>query len=184
MHSVFNVIKSWLDSYYIEEDDRVMLPTLLEFSEKVIRESMQFGAEQLGKAIQKRMNAEDSSQLRKMTLNVRTVQIPTTILPKNLKRLRFLDIDPLELARQLTVMDSKLYIRIKPVECLDKNWGKADSQNIAANIKASIEYSNQVTAWVTDSILSKEELRKRALILKHWIYVAEVRNIYYYYYYF
>ncbi|KAI9307840.1 hypothetical protein BJ944DRAFT_274461 [Cunninghamella echinulata] len=171
---VFNVIKSWLDSYYIEEDDRFMLPNILEFSEKVIRESMQFGAEQLGKAIQKRMNVEDSSQLRKMTLNVRTVQIPPTILPKNLKKLRFLDIDPLELARQLTVMDSKLYIRIKPVECLDKNWGRADSQDTAANIKASIEYSNQVTAWVTDSILSKEELRKRALVLKHWIYVAEV----------
>ncbi|ORZ25027.1 ras guanine nucleotide exchange factor domain-containing protein [Absidia repens] len=170
---VFNVIKSWLDSYYIEEEDRVMLPTVLSFSENVIRESMQFGAEQLGKAIQKRMNAEDSSQLRKMTLNVRTTEIPPPILPKNMKRLRFLEIDPLELARQLTMMDSKLYSRIKPVECLDKNWGRADSQHTAANVKASIEYSNQVTAWVTDSILSKEELKKRSAVVKHWVYVAE-----------
>jgi son of sevenless-like protein len=168
------VIKSWLDSYYIEEEDRVILPTLLNFSENVIRESMQFGAEQLGKAIQKRMDAEDSSQLRKMTLNVRTTEMPPPILPKNMKRLRFLEIDPLELARQLTVMDSKLYSRIKPVECLDKNWGRADSQHTAANVKASIEYSNQVTAWVTDSILSKEELKKRSAVVKHWIYVAEV----------
>ncbi|KAI8342668.1 ras guanine nucleotide exchange factor domain-containing protein [Chlamydoabsidia padenii] len=170
---VSNVIKSWLDSYYIEEEDRVMLPTLLNFSENVIRESMQFGAEQLGKAIQKRINAEDSSQLRKMTLNVRPTEIPPPILPKNMKRLRFLEIDPLELARQLTVMDFKLYSRIKPVECLDKNWGRADSQHTAANVKASIEYSNQVTAWVTDSILSKEELKKRSAVVKHWIYVAE-----------
>ncbi|KAI8088828.1 ras guanine nucleotide exchange factor domain-containing protein [Halteromyces radiatus] len=170
---VFNVIKSWLDSYYLEEEDRGMLPTLLNFSETVIRESMQFGAEQLGKAIQKRMDAEDSSQLRKMTLNVRTTEMPPAILPKNMKRLRFLEIDPLELARQLTVMDSKLYSRIKPVECLDKNWGRADAQHTAANVKASIEYSNQVTAWVTDSILSKEELKKRSAVVKHWIYVAE-----------
>ncbi|KAI8328559.1 ras guanine nucleotide exchange factor domain-containing protein [Chlamydoabsidia padenii] len=168
---VSNVIKSWLDSYYIEQD-RVMLPALLRFSETVIRESMQFGAEQLGKAIQKRMDTATTSELRKMTLNVRTNDIPPPILPKNMKRLRFLEIDPLELARQLTIMDSKLYSRIKPVECLDKNWGKKTA-NAAENVKASIEYSNQVTAWVTDSILCKEELKKRSAVVKHWIYVAE-----------
>ncbi|ORX44617.1 ras GEF [Hesseltinella vesiculosa] len=170
---VFNVIKSWLDMYYIEEEDRMMLSRLLDFCEKVVRESMQFGAEQLSKAITKRMESDDPSQLRKMKLNVRTDDMPPPIIPKNTKRLRFLEIDPLELARQLTIMDFKLYSCIKPVECLDKNWGKADSQHVAANIKASIEYSNQVTAWVTDSILSKEEIKKRSIILKQWIMVAE-----------
>ncbi|KAI8058987.1 ras guanine nucleotide exchange factor domain-containing protein [Gongronella butleri] len=150
-----------------------MLPILLDFCDKVIRESMQFGAEQLSKSIIKRMESDDSSQLRKMTLNVRTNDMPPSIVPKNTKRLRFLEIDPLELARQLTIMDFKLYSRIKPVECLDKNWGQENSQHTAANVKASIEYSNQVTSWVTDSILSKEELKKRSNILKHWIMVAE-----------
>lgn len=120
------------------------------------------------------MDSEES-QIKKMTLNVRTSDMPAPVLPKSLKRIRFLDIDPLELARQLTIMDSKLYSRIKPVECLDKNWGKGDSEHIAANVKASIEYSNQVTAWVTDSILSKDEVKKRAAVVKHWIYVAEVK---------
>lgn len=145
----------------------------MEFTDTVIRESIQFGADQLLKLIRKRMDAEDS-QIRKMTLNVRESDMPQPILPKNMKRLRFLDIDPLELARQLTIMDFKLYSRIKPVECLDKNWGKSDSESIAANVKASIEYSNQVTAWVTDSILSKDEVKKRAAVVKHWILVAEV----------
>ncbi|KAI8379251.1 ras guanine nucleotide exchange factor domain-containing protein [Radiomyces spectabilis] len=170
---VFNVIKSWLETYYNEEEDRMILPRLLEFADTVVRESMQFGSEQLIKLIKKRIDAEDGSQIRKMTLNVRTSDVPSPILPKNMKRLRFLEIDPLELARQLTIMDSKLYSRIRPVECLDKNWGKSESDNIAINVKASIEYSNQVTAWVTDSILSKEEVRKRANVCKHWIYVAE-----------
>lgn len=172
--SVFNVIKSWLEKYYNEEEDRPMLPLLMQFTDTIVRESMQFGAEQLIKLVRKRMDAEDPGQIRKMTLNVRPQDMPASILPKNMKRLRFLDIDPLELARQLTVMDFKLYSRIKPVECLDKNWGKGDSEHIAANVKASIEYSNQVTSWVTDSILSKEEVKKRAGVLKHWIYVAEV----------
>ncbi|ORY93827.1 ras guanine nucleotide exchange factor domain-containing protein [Syncephalastrum racemosum] len=170
---VFNVIKSWLEHYYNEEEDRSILPILMEFTDTIVRESMQFGAEQLIKSIRKRMDQEDDGQIRKMRLNVRTSDMPAPILPKNLKRLRFLDVDPLELARQLTIMDSKLYSRIKPVECLDKNWGKGDSEHIAANVKASIEYSNQVTAWVTDSILSKDEVKKRGAVVKHWILVAE-----------
>ena len=172
---VFNVIKSWLETYFNEEEDRPILPEISHFTEHVIVESMKFGAEQLAKLIKKRMLAEDSSQIRKMKLNVRPAEMPVPILPKNMKRIKLLELDPHELARQMTIMDFKLYNRIKPVECLDKNWGKPDSDqgHIAANVKASIEHSNQVTAWVTDSILSKEEVKKRAVVLKHWIFVAE-----------
>ncbi|KAG0170527.1 hypothetical protein DFQ28_010709, partial [Apophysomyces sp. BC1034] len=170
---VFNVIKSWLDTYYIDEEDRPYLAVVYEFTDTIIRESIKLGVDQLLTLVKKRMEAEDGSQLRKMTLNVRTSDMLAPILPKNMKRLRFLEIDPLELARQLTIMDFKLYSCIKPVECLDKNWGKGDSEHVAANVKASIEYSNQVTAWVTDSILSKEEVKRRAAVAKHWIYVAE-----------
>ncbi|KAK4509955.1 DNA mismatch repair protein Mlh1 [Mucor velutinosus] len=172
---VFNVIKSWLETYFNEEEDRPILPEISHFTEHVIVESMKFGAEQLAKLIKKRMLAEDSSQIRKMKLNVRTADMPVPILPKNMKRIKLLELDPHELARQMTIMDFRLYNKIKPVECLDKNWGKPDSDqnHIAANVKASIEHSNQVTAWVTDSILSKEEVKKRAVVLKHWIFVAE-----------
>jgi hypothetical protein len=161
--------------YYNEEEDRPILPEISHFTENVIVESMKFGADQLAKLIKKRLMAEDSSQIRIMKLNVRTGDMPVPILPKNLKRIKLLELDPHELARQMTVMDFRLYNRIKPVECLDKNWGKPDSEqgHIAANVKASIEHSNQVTAWVTDSILSKEEVKKRAMVLKHWIFVAD-----------
>ncbi|KAI8982521.1 ras guanine nucleotide exchange factor domain-containing protein [Pilobolus umbonatus] len=172
---VFNVIKSWLETYFNEEQDKPLLPKIADFTEHVIVESMKFGADQLNKLINKRMMSEDSSQIRKMKLNVRTGEMPVPILPKNMKRIKFLELDPHELARQMTIMDFSLYSRIKPVECLDKNWGLPDTDtiHIAANVKASIEHSNQVTAWVTDSILAKEELKKRAGVMKHWIFVAE-----------
>jgi len=70
---------------------------------------------------------------------------PASILPKNIKKLKFLDLDPLEIARQLTLIESKLYNKILPVECLDKAWSKEDGDdNIAVNIKAMIVNSNQV----------------------------------------
>ncbi|KAI8364223.1 ras guanine nucleotide exchange factor domain-containing protein [Blakeslea trispora] len=171
---VFNIIKSWLETYFNEEEDRHILISINHFTETVISDTMKFGAEQLTKLIKKRMMSEESGQIRKMKLNFRTGEMPVPILPKNMKHIKLLEVDPLELARQLTVMDFKLYNRIKPVECLDKNWGKADlGDYIAVNIKASIEHSNQVTAWVTDSILSKDNVKKRATVMKHWILVAE-----------
>ncbi|OAD72335.1 hypothetical protein PHYBLDRAFT_113520, partial [Phycomyces blakesleeanus NRRL 1555(-)] len=169
---VFNVIKSWLDTYFNEEEDQATLPTLAMFTEDYVRVTMKFGYDQLIKLIKKRMDSEENGQIRKMTLNIRS-EMPQPILPKNMRRIRFLELDALEMARQLTIMDFKLYNRIKPVECLDKNWGKGDSEHIAVNVKASIEYSNQVTAWVTDSILSKDDVRKRAVVVKHWVVIAE-----------
>ncbi|KAI9266012.1 ras guanine nucleotide exchange factor domain-containing protein [Sporodiniella umbellata] len=173
---VFNVIKSWLETYFNEEEDRPILTTLSRFTDQVIVQSMKFGAEQLSKLIKKRLLAEDSGQLKKMKLNVRMENIPEPILPKSLKRIKLHELDPHELARQMTIMDFRLYNRIKPVECLDKNWGKPDVEegvHIAANVKASIEHSNQVTAWVTDSILTKDETKRRASVIKFWISVAD-----------
>src|SRR5689334_16797968 len=51
---------------------------------------------------------------------------PPPILPKNIKKLKFLDIDPLEIGRQLTLIECKLYNKIQPVECLDKAWSKEE----------------------------------------------------------
>lgn len=42
---------------------------------------------------------------------------PPSIAPKT-KQFKLLDIDPLEMARQLTIMESRLYFMIRPMECL------------------------------------------------------------------
>jgi hypothetical protein len=42
------------------------------------------------------------------------------------------------------------------------------------NIKQSIQYCNRLTAWVTDSILSHDEAKKRASVIKYWVQVADV----------
>lgn len=70
---------------------------------------------------------------------------PASILPKNMKKLKFLDIDPLEIARQLTLMESKLYNNIKAVECLGKAWSQSEGDNIAVNVKAMIFNSNKAS---------------------------------------
>ncbi|KAI8890854.1 ras GEF [Backusella circina FSU 941] len=171
---VFNVLKIWLEQYYYEEDS-VILDRLLHFTSTSIKDSLSFSAHQLERLIQKRKEA--CKDLKKLVIT-HQVDSPDPILPRNLKKFRLLDLDTTEMARQLTIMDFKLYSSIKPVECLDKAWSKdGTTENgkapIATNIKASIEYCNQITTWVSDEILSQSDVKKRSTIIKYWVNVAE-----------
>lgn len=69
---------------------------------------------------------------------------PAAIIPKTSKKLKLLDIEPLELARQLTIMESILYQRIRPMECLQRAR-EQKTENID-NIAIVIQTSNRVCA--------------------------------------
>ncbi|KAG2214274.1 hypothetical protein INT47_000830 [Mucor saturninus] len=164
---VFNVLKIWLEQYYYEEDS-VILDRLLFFTNTSIKDTLSFSAYQLERLIQKRKEA--CKDLKKLIIT-QQVETPDPILPRNLKKFRLLDIDYIEMARQLTMMDFKMYSAIKPVECLNKAWSR--DSNTAANIQASIDYCNQVTTWVSDEILTPSEVKKRSTLIKYWVNVAE-----------
>ncbi|ORZ00224.1 ras guanine nucleotide exchange factor domain-containing protein [Syncephalastrum racemosum] len=170
---VFNVLKNWLELYY-NEDDHVILDGLLEFTNTSIRSTLSFSADQLERLIKMRKEDESQGGLKKMVLTL--PDPPEPIMPRNRKKFKLMDIDTLEMARQLTIMDFKLYSSIRPVECLDKAWSRDpndENGNVAVNIRASIEYCNQVTSWVSDSILSQSDIKKRSTIIKYWVQVAE-----------
>ncbi|KAI8357794.1 ras guanine nucleotide exchange factor domain-containing protein [Blakeslea trispora] len=171
---VFNLFKIWLEQYYYEEDS-VVLDRLLLFTNTTLKETLSFSALQLERLIYKRKEA--CKDLKKLVMTHQP-DAPEPILPRNLKRFRLLDLDPIELSRQLTLMDFKLYSSIKPVECLDKAWSRDNKLEeggtpVAANIQASINYCNMVTTWVSDEILSQPEVKKRSALIKYWVNVAE-----------
>ncbi|KAG6897764.1 hypothetical protein C0992_011433 [Termitomyces sp. T32_za158] len=96
---------------------------------------------------------------------------PTPIYPKTTKKLKLADIEPLELARQLTIMESNLYQKIKPMECLQR--AREQKTENMDNIATVIQMSNRIADWVADCVLSKEDSRKRASTVKYLISVAD-----------
>lgn len=68
---------------------------------------------------------------------------PPPIIPKLSKKTKLTDFDPLEIARQLTMIECHLYQKIKPSECLLRSReAKGDSND---NIAAIIETTNKVS---------------------------------------
>lgn len=172
---VFNIIKSWLENYYLEDEaeDREALMMIKEFSgSSSMKDTMSFAAVQLIKLVEKREQSEGA--FRKMVLNL-TTQAPQPITPRNLKKIKFLELDPLEFSRQLTIMEANVYNKIRPVECLAKAWMSKDPVMAAkaVNIKKMIETSNLYANWINELVLSEKEVKKRVLVIRHLVLIAE-----------
>ncbi|KAJ6164246.1 hypothetical protein N7470_002918 [Penicillium chermesinum] len=82
-----------------------------------------------------------------------------------------LDFDPLELARQLTIKESRIFCSILPEELLDTEWTRK-SGSLAVNVRAMSTLSTDLAHLVADSILCLEEPKRRAQTIKHWVKIA------------
>lgn len=78
----------------------------------------------------------------------------------------FKDYDPLEVARQLTLIEQDLYRRIENKECLNQAWNKPDKEEKSPHIVAMIKRFNLVSVWVATEIVKTEKLADRVTVLK------------------
>ncbi|KAF3928893.1 hypothetical protein AA313_de0200273 [Arthrobotrys entomopaga] len=174
---VLNILKSWFENYWMEpkgEAETEILNRVLGFAESVMAPSFP-GANVLIKLLKMRLQGRDP-QIERVMIKTDGAK-PPPIYPKNMRKLKFLDIDPLEFARQLTIIESRAYTKIRATECLGKVWSKPSpsdsSPDPAENVKAMILNSNQLTNWVAEMILNQPEVKKRVVVIKHFISVAE-----------
>lgn len=178
---VVNILKSWFDHYWMETADQAndqLLRKVYSFAKDSIATTSTPGSGPLMTAVEQRLKGHDANS--KRLVPTPSTSIPTPIIPKNLKKLKFLDIDATEFARQLTIIESGLYGRIKPTECLNKTWQRKvapDEREPAANVKALILHSNQLTNWVAEMILNQSDVKKRVVVIKHFVSVADVRAL-------
>ena len=170
---VINVMKSWLEHHFDETKDDHVLERVKEFADSDIPMTIVGPVRYLKKIVERR---ESKGGLEPKRIITAQNFPPQPILPKSSKKMKLLDIDPLEMARQLTIIESNNFNRIKPDECLNKNWSGPEHLKArnATNIRTMIQMSNRLAAWVTHSVLSMgDDTKKRASVVKWFIYVAE-----------
>ncbi len=110
---------------------------------------------------------------------------PTSVVSKtllsnlrndNFDRISILDFDPLELARQLTILDSKLYCAIQPEELLGSKFTKetkAAGISEDVHVKSMSSMSTRITGWISECILGEADARKRTQLLKFFIKLGD-----------
>ena len=175
---VVNILKSWFDNFWMEDqsdETKALIRDVYTFARDTVKTTDTPGSGPLMTVLEQRLRGQDTTAKRLvLTLSQST---PPPIMPKNMKKLKFLDIDVTEFARQLTIVESKLYGKIRPTECLNKTWQKKVGENDpepAPNVKALILHSNQLTNWVAEMILTQLDVKKRVVVIKHFVLVADV----------
>lgn len=162
------VEKHWSKSYYNES----LLKRWIAFAQSPAVQSYSIGKQLTGYLI-RILNGE-------LIYIEREPVIPNTKPPasltkgSSLKKLKLLDIDYIELARQLTLREFRLYSKITKFTCLAKVWGKKSGLNERfENITAFIKASNQLTNYVAYMILRKTDAKKRIQVIRYFVQVAE-----------
>ncbi|KAG9255205.1 ras guanine nucleotide exchange factor domain-containing protein [Emericellopsis atlantica] len=173
---VVNILKSWFESFWMEEfndESRQLIRDVSDFAQHTVAATETPGSGPLKMVLEQRLSGKEAGA-RKMvqTLNQNT---PQPIMPRNMRKLKLLDIDTTEFARQLTIIESRLYGKIKASETLAKTWNKDKEaeRDIAPNVKTLIMQSNQTTNWIAEMILNQSDARKRVVVIKYFVQVAD-----------
>lgn len=190
---VYNVLKGWLESHWRHDRDNSALDFVSLFAKTTLMQTLPSAGRRLVDLAEKVAKVHGPVVPRLVSsmgkTNTATAQyihpdtpLPPPILGKKetnlLKQwkngeatLSILDFDPMELARQLTVKESRIFCSILPEELLDTEWMKK-SGSLAVNVRAMSTLSTDLAHLVSDSILQLEEPKKRAVVIKHWIKIA------------
>ena len=143
---VCNAFKTWLEYHWLDTTDDSCLDNIYSFASGPMMQAQPALAARLQELVSKRVNSDiygTSNGTPKMKRLIRSEDIPNPILPKSLKRFTFFDLDPLEIARQLTLIESNMFAKIEPVELTKQEWSKKNG-SLAVNVKAMTSMSTKV----------------------------------------
>ena len=190
---VYNVFKGWLESHWRNDCDSLALDLIVPFAKRQLQILLPTAGKRLA-TLASKVTAADGplvprliSSIGKTNTSIALYVPPDTPLPapmitksqltalKNWKHggasVSILDFDPLELARQFTIKESQIFCSILPEELLATEWMKK-SGSMAVNVRAMSRLSTDLTNLVTDYILQLEDPKKRAIVIKQWVKIA------------
>ncbi|KAJ6227905.1 ras guanine nucleotide exchange factor i-related [Anaeramoeba flamelloides] len=165
---VCNFLRFWITDYF-EDFQPKLLPELIDFIDNSIRTAdMTKMANNLKEIIERNLNGNDEQKENS------NVEMPEPKLPKNVfsPKLSLFDVDEEEIARQLTLIEFKIYSKIKPSELLKLAWSKPKLRHKSPNVLKMIKRFNMVSIWVIAIILKSEKLKKRKKILTKLVKIA------------
>jgi len=165
---VVNVLKKWLGNHWGDLNEQQM-ENFKTFLDKHIKGTNEKLYIQLQSVLQ-RKNQDERKQL---VFNEPPPEPKVSIATIFSTTLSLFDLDDVEVARQLTIMEFDLFSRIKPYELLNQAWNKPKLRHRAQNVLALINRSTEISAWVASCIVKETKLRNRARVMTRIIKIAE-----------
>lgn len=88
--------------------------------------------------------------------------------------LTVMDFEAVEIAAQLTLMDSNMFARLQPAELLGRNFGRKRGIRQDPHVAMMANFMNQLSSFVGHTVLGGDlPTKQRKNVLKQWIKIAE-----------
>lgn len=195
-HSVVNIMKIFFTRYWSPTYFDPCLNAILSFATLAKKDNIN-GAEELYKLVHyivssnqttissandyttnmSQQNSQRSNSSRKVEYDISKMNttISSTLISARTSTGRVFDISPKSYAVALTMMQQDLYSKIGPHECLDRVWGsKLMNFGGSKNISNFVTSANNLTNFISYSIVKNMNVKRRARFIEYFIEVAHI----------
>ena len=162
---VTNLIKSWLERHFYDfEDD----PTLKKKLQVFIGQMCVPYSTTLTKVLQRMESGAP------VVVDEGSPSAPILPMPGfDPVTASILEVDAVELARQLTISQHSQFETIKPRECMDRASKGANKTTKAPNVLRVLNYNESLTLWFEDQLKSADEAGASAAVLTKLLEVLD-----------
>lgn len=173
---VLNVCRHWVEHHFYDfERDTQLLCRLEEFIGMVRGKAMRKWVESITKIIQRKKQAQANGPSHNITFESLPPPIEWHICkPGQIEQFDLMTLHPIEIARQLTLLESDFYRAVQPSELVGSVWTKEDKELNSPNLLRMIRHTTNLTLWFEKCILETENLEERVAVVSRIIEILQV----------
>ncbi|XP_061087233.1 LOW QUALITY PROTEIN: son of sevenless homolog 1-like [Conger conger] len=173
---VLNVCRHWVEHHFYDfERDAELLRRLEEFIGMVRGKAMRKWVESITKIILRKKQVQANGPSHNITFGNPPPSIEWHISkPGQTEQFDLMTLHPIEIARQLTLLESDFYRAVQPSELVGSVWTKEDKELNSPNLLRMIRHTTNLTLWFEKCIVEAENLEERAAVVARIIEILQV----------